>query len=262
MEYRFWKYQGTGNDFVFVDGRGDVSKLKDNKTLIAKICDRKFGIGADGFIILEEEIGSDFRMIYYNSDGSESTMCGNGGRCAIAFAKLTGFSGNKTVFEAIDGEHTGLINEDGWVELGMINVDEIDRLSDRVFVLNTGSPHYVYFAKEGEEVDIVAFGKKIRYSETYKEEGINVNVVRARDTFIAVETYERGVEDETLSCGTGVTACALAYNEFANQKNSGTVSIKTKGGELKVSFTRKDKGYDNITLIGPAKMVFKGKIEF
>ena len=260
MEYQFWKYQGTGNDFIFFDGRKDVSKIKGNKALIEKLCDRRFGIGADGLIILEEDHKTDFRMVYYNSDGGESTMCGNGGRCSIAFAKKMGFSGNKTFFEAIDGEHTGSINEDFWVELGMIDVLEIEAISENTFVMNTGSPHYIYFSQENEEIDIVKFGKSIRYNDRFKNEGINVNVVKIAKSGIEVKTYERGVEDETYSCGTGVTACAIAFNEYMPNEERNSVNILTKGGELAVKFKKEEGGYRNITLCGPAIKVFEGKI--
>ena len=261
MEYQFWKYQGTGNDFIFFDGRKDMSAIKGNKALIEKLCDRRFGIGADGLIILEEDTKTDFRMVYYNSDGGESTMCGNGGRCSIAFAKKMGFSGDETVFEAIDGKHSGSINGDFWVELGMIDVSKIERISENTFVMNTGSPHYIYFVQKNDEIDIVEFGKSIRYSNTYKEEGINVNVVKILKNGIQVETYERGVEDETYSCGTGVTACAIAFNEYMPNEERDTVRIVTKGGELTVKFKKEKDDYQNITLCGPAIKVFEGKIK-
>ncbi|MCL4107838.1 UNVERIFIED_CONTAM: hypothetical protein GTU68_027223, partial [Idotea baltica] len=257
---KFWKYQGTGNDFIFLDGRNDVSAIKDNTPVIAKLCDRKFGIGADGLIILEETEEDDFRMVYYNSDGSESTMCGNGGRCAIAFAKFVGLATDSTVFDAIDGKHTGEILTDGWVELGMINVLEISRVRTNVYEMNTGSPHYVQLLKKGESLDIVDFGKKIRYNDQYKAEGINVNVAKILEKGISVETYERGVENETLSCGTGVTACAIAYNEFMGNKGGNSVAVMTKGGKLKVSFTENNGQYFDIVLSGPATMVFEGVI--
>ncbi|GLR15705.1 diaminopimelate epimerase [Portibacter lacus] len=260
MEYKFWKYQGTGNDFIFLDGRNDVSAIKDNTPVIARLCDRKFGIGADGLIILEEGSEHDFRMVYYNSDGSESTMCGNGGRCAIAFAKFIGLAKDSTVFDAIDGKHAGEILEDGWVELGMINVSKISNLKTNVYEMNTGSPHYVQLLKKGEALDIVDFGRKIRYNDQYKAEGINVNAAKMLENGISVETYERGVEDETLSCGTGVTACAIAYNEFMGNKGKNSVDVMTKGGQLKVSFMEKDGQYFDIVLSGPAVRVFEGVI--
>lgn len=262
MNHRFWKYQGTGNDFIIFDGRDDISHIKDNKELIARLCDRRFGIGADGLIIIEglHDGGVDFKMVYYNADGAESTMCGNGGRCSIAFAHLRGFSGVKTNFIAVDGEHLGMIGSNGMVELGMIDVGAIKRLSKHTFEINTGSPHYVYFADEGEEMDIVAYGKRIRYSDVYFQGGINVNVVRKKDGVIDVSTYERGVEDETLSCGTGVTASAIAYFEMQGGKGRGTVDVITKGGHLKVTFIKEGGIYKEVVLSGPATLVFEGTI--
>lgn len=260
MKIKFWKYQGTGNDFVILDGREDVSLIKDNKQIINRLCDRKFGIGADGLIIIEEDVETDFRMIYYNADGGPTSMCGNGGRCSIAFAKFKGFSGDLTEFMAIDGHHDGEVKQGGWVDLGMIDVTHIEERSDKVFVLNTGSPHYVYFLDKDEEVDIVSFGKAIRYNEEFADEGINVNTVKVHDDYIQVETYERGVEDETLSCGTGVTACAIAYQEkFANGVTE--VKILTKGGDLKVGFRKENEIYTNVVLSGPVSQVFTGEIE-
>lgn len=261
MEYTFWKYQGTGNDFIFFDGRQNVSQIKGNADLIARLCDRRFGIGADGLIILEEEEDSDFRMVYYNSDGGESTMCGNGGRCSIAFAKFIGLGGDTTKFEAIDGEHDGRIRGDGWIELGMTDVAKVKRIDEQTFELNTGSPHFVRVLKEDEEIDIVEFGRAIRYNDQYKKEGINVNTIRIKDEGIEVETYERGVEDQTLSCGTGVTACAIAYYEFLNKKVLSKVQILTAGGELSVSFSESNDRYKNIVLAGPAKKVFEGVVD-
>ena len=261
MKYKFWKYQGTGNDFIFFDGRQSTVGIKDNKKVIERLCDRRFGIGADGLIILEEDTDTDFRMVYYNSDGSESTMCGNGGRCAVAFARLAGFSGESSIFDAIDGRHEAKLRQDLWVELGMIDVDGIERLSKNIFVLDTGSPHYVYFKDKREDIDIVAFGKSVRYSDQYKADGINVNVVEVQDDKIIVETYERGVEDETLSCGTGVTAAAIAYNEFSPDNRNRKVLINTKGGKLEVSFQQSDKNYSKIFLTGPATFVYEGVIK-
>ncbi len=261
MEYKFWKYQGTGNDFIIFDGRDDISGIKGKKEIISRLCDRKFGIGADGLIIIESDEESDFRMVYYNADGGETSMCGNGGRCSIAFAEWKGFSGTKTIFAAIDGKHTGIISQNGWIDLGMIDVAKVNRESKNVFVLNTGSPHYVYFADKDEAIDIVDFGKTIRYNENFKKEGINVNVVRILEDGIYVETYERGVEDETLSCGTGVTACAIAFSIFNNKQSIHTIKVKTKGGDLKVSFTVEGNFYSNVVLSGPVKKVFSGIIE-
>lgn len=264
MELRFWKYQGTGNDFVIFDGRDDVSGIKDNKAVIAKLCDRRFGIGADGLIIIEPDEERDFKMVYYNSDGAESTMCGNGGRCSVAFAQFRGFSDRKTIFNAIDGEHHANISKEAWVDLGMINVSSVKKIDDKTYELFTGSPHYVYFPDSDEEIDIYEFGRNIRYSDTYKKEGINVNVVRKEGDAIRVETYERGVEDETYSCGTGVTAAAIAYAIWSGSdfETRNAIPIITKGGKLEVSFdSESGNRFRDIVLSGPAVKVFEGVIQ-
>lgn len=249
----FYKYQGTGNDFVMIDNRNLVFP-KNNNDLIAKMCDRRFGIGADGLILLENDENADFKMVYYNSDGSESTMCGNGGRCLVAFAHFLKIFEGKAVFNAIDGLHEAEINN-GTVKLKMIDVSEVKRIDDN-FELNTGSPHFVKFVDEVEKMDIFTEGKNIRHSETYKEKGINVNFVTPiSETEIFVRTYERGVEDETYSCGTGVTASALSY--FQNHDKE-ELNIKTLGGNLKVYAQKNAQGYQNIWLEGPAEQVFKG----
>lgn len=249
----FYKYQGTGNDFVMIDNR-NLAFPKNDNDLIAKMCDRRFGIGADGLILLEKDESADFKMLYYNSDGSESTMCGNGGRCLVAFAHFLKIFEEKTVFNAIDGLHEAEIN-DGIVKLKMIDVQDVKQVLDD-FELNTGSPHFVKFVDEVEKLDVFTEGKNIRYSETYKEKGINVNFVSPiSENEIFVRTYERGVEDETYSCGTGVTASALSY--FQNN-NINELKIKTLGGNLKVYAQKATQGYENIWLEGPAEQVFKG----
>lgn len=251
---KFYKYQGTGNDFVMIDNR-DLSFNKD-KNLIAQLCDRRFGIGGDGLILLENDEDTDFRMVYFNSDGGESTMCGNGGRCLVAFAHFLKIFDKKCTFNAIDGLHEAEIN-DGIVKLKMINVSEIQRDKDN-FVLNTGSPHFVQYVSDIENFDVYFNGNKIRNSENYKKEGINVNFVEEiSDNELFVRTYERGVEDETYSCGTGVTASALSYLQ---SKNIGEVKIKTLGGNLKVYADKNENGFSNIWLEGPAKQVFSGEI--
>lgn len=251
---KFYKYQGTGNDFVMIDNR-DLSFNKD-KNLIAQLCDRRFGIGGDGLILLENDEDTDFRMVYFNSDGSESTMCGNGGRCLVAFAHFLKIFDKKCTFNAIDGLHEAEIN-DGIVKLKMINVSEIQRDEDN-FVLNTGSPHFVQYVSDIENFDVYFNGNKIRNSENYKKEGINVNFVEEiSDNELFVRTYERGVEDETYSCGTGVTASALSYLQ---SKNIGEVKIKTLGGNLKVYADKNENGFNNIWLEGPAKQIFSGEI--
>lgn len=259
MTIQFFKYQGTGNDFIMIDNRQEVFS-KNNTKLIKQLCDRRFGIGADGLILLENDKISDFRMVYYNSDGNESTMCGNGGRCIVAFAKHLKIIENETTFLAVDGEHYAKISVDGIVSLQMKNVDEIKTTSDYVF-LNTGSPHHITLVEDVKSVPVKEIGSQIRYSDLYGKAGSNVNFVEAiSDSLFAVRTYERGVEDETLSCGTGVTAAAIAMNAIG-KTTLNEISLLVEGGELKVTFKKEGNNYTNVFLIGPATFVFQGKIE-
>ncbi|SHI48862.1 diaminopimelate epimerase [Flavobacterium haoranii] len=259
MKFTFYKYQGTGNDFVMIDNRQKNFPKNDTK-LVAFLCDRRFGIGADGLILLENHDKYDFRMVYYNSDGNESSMCGNGGRCLVAFAKHLNVVDKKAEFEAIDGYHFATIDTEGIVSLQMIDVDKVDVENTYTF-LNTGSPHHIEFVENVRNVNVKEKGASIRYSDLYGKQGSNVNFVSPleNDKF-AVRTYERGVEDETLSCGTGVTAVAIAL--FENKKVfQNEVAMQVEGGELKVKFEEDNGTYKNVFLIGPAKFVFKGEIE-
>ncbi|MGZ5211323.1 MAG: diaminopimelate epimerase [Kaistella sp.] len=250
----FYKYQGTGNDFVMIDNR-DIQFPKERE-LVAKLCDRRFGIGGDGLILLENDDNADFKMVYYNSDGNESTMCGNGGRCLVAFAHFLDVFEDRATFIAVDGLHEAEINN-GIVKLKMIDVAEIKKDGDDA-VLNTGSPHFVQFVKDVEHYKVYEQGNRIRNSATYREEGINVNFAEEiGENEIFVRTYERGVEDETFSCGTGVTASALVY---LKDKNHSTVNVKVLGGTLKVYAEQNGDSFRNVWLEGPAKQVFKGKI--
>ncbi|WP_459211664.1 diaminopimelate epimerase [Aquimarina rhabdastrellae] len=260
MTLTFYKYQGTGNDFVIIDNRQQIVSKNDTK-LIARLCDRKFGIGADGLMFLEEPQypEDDFTMVYFNADGNESTMCGNGGRCLVAFAAHIGVIKDTATFTAIDGKHEAKI-EDGIVSLQMQNVTNIETHEQHLF-LDTGSPHHVTLIDGLKAYNVKEKGAEIRHGAPYFEEGTNVNFVEqeTEDSF-AVRTFERGVEDETLSCGTGVTAVALAMYETGKTKKP-EVAIETLGGLLKVRFDKTEKGYENIFLIGPAQQVFKGEIE-
>ena len=253
----FFKYQGTGNDFIIVDNRLQIIDKNDTNR-IAQFCDRRFGIGADGFILLETDDISDFKMVYYNSDGNESSMCGNGGRCIVAFAKFLGIIENETEFVAIDGRHKAKI-KNSRVHLQMQDVSNIEAFENHLF-LDTGSPHHVEMVSNLKAFDLKSKGAQIRYASPYNEAGSNVNFVEqiSQNTF-AVRTYERGVEDETLSCGTGVTAVALAMHRSGKTKSE-VVSLNTEGGQLEVTFNIDDKGYSNIWLIGPAIQVFKGEL--
>lgn len=257
MDLDFYKYQGTGNDFIIVDNRTKTFP-KSNTDIIAKLCDRHFGIGADGLILLENDANTDFKMVYYNADGNESTMCGNGGRCIVSFAHQLGLFEENTTFIAIDGLHHASI-KDEIVSLQMIDVDNIEIFEDYIFT-NTGSPHHVQLVNNISSYDVFSNGKKIR-NEVYGTEGSNVNFVeQINNNTFKVRTYERGVEDETLACGTGVTAVAIAMHA-TKKTNHLTIKLPVEGGELEVSFEEKNGIYTKVFLKGPATFVFKGKIK-
>jgi diaminopimelate epimerase len=254
MKFHFYKYQATGNDFVVVDNRhGDLSFTKEQ---IEKICDRKFGIGADGLMLIEKHPSLNFNLEYFNSDGTQS-LCGNGSRAAVQFASQLGLVNGKANFQAYDGPHQAELSN-GIIRLKMNDVKEIKRIGDDFFI-NTGSPHFIRFVTDINNYPVFEEGRKIRYSEDFKPGGTNVNFVELHsNNTITVRTYERGVEDETLSCGTGVTAAALAVSYH---RYSSPVKIKTRGGDLSVEYKSGQVGtFHEIFLIGPAKMVFEGDL--
>lgn len=257
MKIRFYKYEGTGNDFIIVDNRnnqyGNLSFAQ-----VKFMCDRHFGIGADGLMLLNLAEGFDFKMIYFNSDGAESSMCGNGGRCLVKFACDIGIHLTNYRFLAVDGAHEAFLGEHNWVQLKMKDVNNI-ALHSRDSIVDTGSPHYVKMASDVWNLNVVEEGKKIRYSNEFKEKGINVNFVQPADKGIMVRTYERGVEDETQSCGTGVTAAALVFAH--NEQGFNRVEVQTPGGHLAVEFEKDHHKFTNVWLCGPATFVFKGEIE-
>lgn len=270
MKTRFYKYQGTGNDFVMIDDREMLFPMY-NQDLVAHLCNRRFGIGADGLILLQPSAESGFYMQYYNSDGRESSMCGNGGRCIAAFAKHMGIASAVTSFMAVDGAHEAEIidtnNPDAFfVKLKMHDVTSVERRNEHTFVLNTGSPHYVSFVHTPvNDLDVTGEAKLVRYGAEFKEQGINVNFINLVSLKeIAIRTYERGVEDETLSCGTGVTAAALSA-AILNNLPAGyhTIDVKAAGGHLKVSFNYHPAGHSftDVWLQGPALRVFEGYVE-
>jgi len=252
---QFFKYQGTGNDFIMIDDRQEVFDLE-NHELIARLCHRRFGIGADGLILIRNHAEADFEMVYYNSDGHLTSLCGNGSRCAVMFARQLGIVENDCFFMTVEGILNAKI-ENGLVHLQMPDVKDVGSFDDHLFI-NTGSPHHICYVNDIKNYDVFSRGRQIRYSNLYGEKGANVNFVseEAADK-IFVRTYERGVEDETLSCGTGVTAAALAQG-FKGAPSP--VTVKTPGGELKVRFEKTGDGFKNIHLIGPAVMVYEGKI--
>ena len=264
---QFYKYQGTGNDFVMIDDRARAFDETD-QPLIARFCDRRFGIGADGLILLRNKPGFDFEMVYFNADGRPSSMCGNGGRCTVAFAKQLGIINTETHFLAVDGPHDARVEPDGTVRLRMIDVAAPVKagIGEADVFLHTGSPHHIHFLNPEEghslaEFDVFGTGHNIRYDQAYQPAGTNVNFVEIpadpADPW-PVRTYERGVENETLSCGTGVTAVALA----ASQRGAASpVRLQTMGGELEVSFEqRTDGSFENVWLSGPATRVFGGEV--
>jgi diaminopimelate epimerase len=259
MLLTFYKYQGTGNDFIMVDNRLN-SFPKENTQLIEQLCDRRFGIGADGLILLENHTTYDFKMVYFNSDGNESSMCGNGGRCLVAFAKQLGIIEATAEFEAVDGFHYAKIIRDELISLQMKDVDRIAVHQDYSF-LNTGSPHHVQLVSDLKNLDVKTEGAKIRYSDLYGKAGSNINFVHQLENDIfAVRTYERGVEDETLSCGTGATAVAIAMHHVGKTK-SNSIDLQVEGGKISVQFKENNGVYSDVFLVGPATFVFEGTID-
>lgn len=254
----FSKYQGAGNDFVLIDNRNNYFD-RNNKDLVKKLCDRRFGVGGDGLMLLQYNENFDFEMVYYNADGGEGTMCGNGGRCIVAFARDLEIISDKTDFVAVDGPHAAEITADQ-VNLGMIDVNVVQRDKD-AFVLNTGSPHYILKVKNLASLDVFKEGYAIRNNETYGEKGINVNFIETEGDGYFVRTFERGVEDETFACGTGATAAAMAMAIDQNLEGDITLPIRVLGGQLYISFRKSGSSFTNVYLKGPANFVFKGEIE-
>lgn len=269
MALSFYKYHGTGNDFIICDERivRHISGLKNQADVINNLCNRQFGIGADGLILIQNAENAHFKMVYFNADGLEGSMCGNGSRCAVAYFKSTGFAGNQLQFQAIDGLHHAKILADKGIEK-VISVQLSDTIyhsaNNDPFQINTGSPHLILFTDNLADTDVVQQGRRYRYDKQFGEQGINVNFVETEgmDT-LHVRTYERGVENETLSCGTGVTASAMGawHANTRNEKN--TYTVNTRGGQLHVSFDPPDENKNKFTdvwLTGPTVNVFKGEV--
>lgn len=254
MKITFYKYHGAGNDFVMIDDRTQNFPIAPE--IIAHLCHRRFGIGADGLILLQNDEETDFSMRYFNADGNESTMCGNGGRCIVAFARDLAIIQGKCTFNAIDGVHEAEIYEDT-VNLKMIDVSEIS-IEPHHYFLNTGSPHHVEYHEDIHALDVVKLGAHIRNAQAYAPQGTNVNFVqKIGDNYLFVRTYERGVEDETLACGTGATAAAITW---MLQENTDTVKVKVLGGELSITAQKNNNSFENIWLKGPAVCAFQGEI--
>lgn len=260
MKIEFYKYEGAGNDFIMIDNR-DLGFVPEAK-IINRLCDRHFGIGADGLILLENDTEVDFSMRYFNADGNEGSMCGNGGRCIAWFAKNSGIDKSEFVFNAIDGLHSAAIIQEAMVDsiikLKMIDVDDVLKMDGNHFV-DTGSPHLLIDVNDVEDIDVFNEGRKIRNGPSFNEDGVNVNFVQIKNNLIKIRTYERGVENETLACGTGSVAAALV-SMFVDKTLESPINIKARGGDLKVYAKRTKNGFSDIWLEGPAKSVFKGEI--
>ncbi len=256
MTMRFFKYHGAGNDFILIDNREKNISLSEEN--IKLMCERRFGIGADGLMLLEKDPDLDFRMVYYNSDGKEGSMCGNGGRCIMAFAIKLGIVTTKAKFSAIDGVHEAYLLKSNSIRLKMNDVNDIHYENGHYF-LNTGSPHHIRFVDESHKINVVEEGRRIRNHSRYSPDGTNVNFVEISSGKLFVRTYERGVEDETLACGTGITAAAIcASMEAKTDKNS--FEVKAPGGLLQVDFKKhSDTNFTDVWLTGPAEFVFSGE---
>ena len=258
MTISFFKYEGAGNDFILIDNRKNETEL--SAAMISAMCRRHFGIGADGLIMLEEDPAYDFSMRYFNADGREATLCGNGGRCVVAFARRLGLIDKKTVFSAADGvHHAQIISSSGKTSVVSLQMHDIGQWEkqNEDYIINTGSPHLVRFVEECSKTDVVSEGRKIRYSPPFRKSGINVNFVSVSNDTVEMRTYERGVEDETLACGTGAVAVALAV---ALRGKESPVTLNARGGELKVNFRFDGNRFTDIRLEGPATFVFEGII--
>ncbi len=258
MKIEFYKYEGTGNDFIIIDNRDKMLK-PNNPELWKRLCDRHFGIGADGLMLIQKKKGYDFEMVYFNADGNESSMCGNGGRCITHLAKKLGIvKGKSASFIAVDGKHEAIFTDKDTVKLKMNDVKNI-KDNKSFYILNTGSPHYVTMVKNVKSLPVKIDGRTIRNREPFKKEGINVNFVEVLPGKTPMlRTYERGVEDETLSCGTGTVAAALVLATKGLSTAKDHCDIQTMGGMLKVWFIQQKESFKNIWLEGPATFVFKG----
>jgi diaminopimelate epimerase len=260
MQLKFFKYHGAGNDFVILDGRADLPELSVEQ--VRFLCDRRFGIGGDGLMVLKPAANADFEMLYFNSDGRPGSMCGNGGRCMMRFAADLNLISAKADFIAPDGLHEAFFLSNGWVSLKMNDVLFPSQNYSGDFILDTGSPHYVSFRSDVSSLDVFNEGRAIRNSQPFIDMGINVNFVTVENDLLHIRTYERGVEEETLSCGTGITASVIAAH-YSGKVNVGLncVEVKAMGGDLKVCFKKDSNKYVDVRLEGPAVKVFEGYID-
>ncbi len=258
MQIPFTKYHGTGNDFILINNFDGSINSANIQSHFKEWCHRRFGVGADGVILLGHHKEYDFKMDYYNSDGNESSMCGNGGRCLVHFARWLGIIENQCQFEAVDGLHeASILGEE--VTLKMNDVMQVSAY-EHDYILNTGSPHYVSFKENVTHLNVRKAGFQIRHSGPFAQEGINVNFAHVSTDGIYVRTYERGVEDETYSCGTGVVAAAIVHG-ITNEEAKQSIKVKTLGGDLNVSFTKAENRYTDVHLRGPATRVYEGVLE-
>ena len=254
MELNFSKYHGTGNDFILIDDRD--RSFPDNEDIIQRLCDRHFGIGADGLILIQNHAELDYRMVYFNSDGSQS-LCGNGSRCGFAFARTIGMADTHATFETTDGVHQ-IKMQDGEIHFQLFDVHELKQLDEKDWFINTGSPHHIIISNDVDSEDVVSSGRKIRNSSDYTgHNGTNVNFAQLLQDRVKIRTYERGVEDETLSCGTGATAVGIMAAELGWKS---PVRIQTPGGQLSVTFKKEGDFFTDIWLAGPAQKVFEGTV--
>ena len=256
MDFTFYKYHGAGNDFILVDNRKKIIGEEGRLELVKDICERRFGIGSDGFILIENDDEHSFYMEFYNPDGSQS-FCGNGSRCAVMFAYHLGIVYQAGSFRSIHGINHFERMDETIIKLNMFPVESIEKINNDFF-LDTGSPHYVSYCRDVDNMDVVGDAKKIRYNERFSEHGTNVNFIESNSTGIAIRTYERGVEGETFACGTGITAAAMVH-AYSNDLSENEVAVSARGGDLKVSFERENDQFTNVQLSGPALFVFKGE---
>ncbi|MDR3112418.1 MAG: diaminopimelate epimerase [Elusimicrobiota bacterium] len=269
MEIDFSKLSAAGNDFVLIDNRNSKISAQNYQNITKKLCDRKYAIGADGLIFLEKSENADFKMKYFNSDGSHASMCGNGGRSVAKFAYVLGAAREEMVFETDAGIVNAEIFPNDRVKLSLYEPKNLKRdlkitVYEKEFnidFIDTGVPHAVIFADDIEKIDVVKYGRFLRHHSNFAPDGTNVDFVQvlAGNTLL-VRTYERGVEDETLACGTGITACGI-ISVLKNLAVSPVKIIARGGDNLEVSLETDNKKVKNVTLEGPAVVTFEGNIK-